>query len=161
MLLLISVFLINSDKRQDKIDHPDYSLGILLALVAMVTSLGTNVISKYAAIDGNYIVYTATANSLITIITLIDLKYKKTKLDLSLIKQVFPISFFIAVINLVGWFAYLYALKTGPLSVVAIIGGLAFLVPIVLSTLLRHERITFKKCLVVGLTGLIIVILKM
>jgi drug/metabolite transporter (DMT)-like permease len=160
LLLLICVYLINSDKKQDKLDHPDYSTGILLALLAMVTSMGTNVVSKYAAIDDNYLVYTATANSLIAIITLADLKRRKTKLRLKEIKEVFPISFFIAVINLIGWFAYLYALKSGPLSIVAIISSLAFIVPIVLSVFLRHEKITWKKSLVVGLSALIMVVLK-
>lgn len=161
LLLTVSVLLISSDKSQDKIDHPNYSLGIIFALVAMITSIGGGVISKYAAIDANYFVYTGTSNSLIALITLVDLKHKKSKLTLDLIKQVFPISFFIGLINLVGWLSCLYALESGPLSTVSIIIGLAFLVPIVLSVLLGHETITAKKCLVVGLTGMIIVVLKL
>ncbi|MFW6054549.1 MAG: EamA family transporter [Thermodesulfobacteriota bacterium] len=63
-------------------------------------------------------------------------------------------------LNLAGFYAYLQALSLGPLSLVASINGLHFVVAIVLSGIVYRERVQRTGLLGIGLTILSIVLLR-
>jgi len=55
-------------------------------------------------------------------------------------------------LNFFGFYAFLTALETGPLSVIALITGMHFVIAIILSLLLYREQMTPRRLLGIGLT---------
>jgi bacterial/archaeal transporter family protein len=64
------------------------------------------------------------------------------------------------VLNFFGFYAFLTALATGPLSVIALITGMHFVIAIGLSVLLYREKLTLRRGIGIGLTLLAILFLK-
>ena len=65
------------------------------------------------------------------------------------------------VLNFVGYYAFLSALSIGPLSLVASITGMHFVVSVVLSILIYRERLTFIRVIGFLLTILSILFLRL
>lgn len=64
------------------------------------------------------------------------------------------------VLNFFGFYAFLAALANGPLSSIALITGMHFVIAIILSILFYHEQITLRRSLGIGLTLLAVFFLK-
>jgi drug/metabolite transporter (DMT)-like permease len=64
------------------------------------------------------------------------------------------------VLNFFGFYAFLTALESGPLSAIALITGMHFVIAIILSVLLYRERLTLPRSLGIGLTLLAVFFLK-
>jgi drug/metabolite transporter (DMT)-like permease len=64
------------------------------------------------------------------------------------------------ILNFFGFYAFLIALASGPLSVIALITGMHFVIAIALSVLLYKERLTLARGVGIGLTLLTVVLLK-
>jgi drug/metabolite transporter (DMT)-like permease len=62
------------------------------------------------------------------------------------------IGILMGLLNFLGFYAFLTALGTGPLSVISLITGMHFVIAILLSVLLYHERMTLRRVFGVGLT---------
>lgn len=65
------------------------------------------------------------------------------------------------VLNFFGFYAFLTALESGPLSIIALITGMHFVIAVALSVLLYRERMTPRRILGIGLTLLAIVFLQL
>lgn len=139
-ICVILVYLVCLDKHQSKSEHVFYNKGILLSLFAMITSAATNIISRYAAIYSDPLVYMTLANLIISLT--MKAQYSITNTKIHICKKTLLVATILAVVNLIAWFSYLYALKKGPLSIVSTISSLAFVIPIFLSLLIDKEKIT-------------------
>lgn len=64
------------------------------------------------------------------------------------------------VLNFFGFYAFLTALESGPLSAIVLITGMHFVIAIILSALLYRERLTLPRSLGIGLTVLAVFFLK-
>jgi uncharacterized membrane protein len=64
-------------------------------------------------------------------------------------------------LNFFGFYAFLTALESGPLSVIALITGMHFVIAVALSVLLYRERMTPRRILGIGLTLLAVVFLQL
>ena len=64
------------------------------------------------------------------------------------------------ILNYVGFTAFMLALKDGPLSAIALITGMHFVIAIVLSMLLYKERLTLARSAGIGLTLLSVALLR-
>jgi drug/metabolite transporter (DMT)-like permease len=64
------------------------------------------------------------------------------------------------ILNYVGFTAFMLALQSGPLSAIALITGMHFVIAIVLSLLLYKERLTLTRSLGIGLTLLSVFLLR-
>lgn len=64
------------------------------------------------------------------------------------------------VLNYLGFYAFLTALARGPLSAIALITGMHFIIAILLSLLIYRERMTFRRGLGIGLSLLTVLLLK-
>ena len=62
-------------------------------------------------------------------------------------------------LNFLGFFAFLTALEVGPLSTIAVITGMHFVVAIVLSVVIYHERLSTLRCLAIIGTILTVIVL--
>ena len=63
-------------------------------------------------------------------------------------------------LNLAGFYCYLRALSMGPLSIVASINGMHFVVAVVLSVIIYRERLTWRSLAGVGASAVALVLLK-
>jgi len=70
------------------------------------------------------------------------------------------IGILMGVLNFFGFYAFLTALATGPLSVIALITGMHFVIAIGLSVLLYREKLTLRRGIGIGLTLLAVLFLK-
>jgi uncharacterized membrane protein len=64
------------------------------------------------------------------------------------------------ILNYVGFTAFMLALKDGPLSAIALITGMHFVIAIVLSVLLYKERLTVSRSFGIVLTLLSVFLLR-
>ena len=63
-------------------------------------------------------------------------------------------------INFAGYYIFLKALATGPLSIVVAITGMYFIVPIILSIIIYKEKLTFGRMAAIFLTGASVILLR-
>jgi uncharacterized membrane protein len=64
------------------------------------------------------------------------------------------------VLNFFGFYAFLTALESGPLSIIALIAGMHFVIAVALSVLLYREKMTPRRILGIGLTLLAVVLMQ-
>jgi uncharacterized membrane protein len=76
-------------------------------------------------------------------------------------KDALIIGFFMGVINFAGYYSFLKALSTGPLSIIASITGMHFVIAIILSALIYKEKLTASRILGVSLTIVSIILLRL
>ncbi len=74
--------------------------------------------------------------------------------------EAFGIGVLMGVLNYFGFSAFLTALQHGPLSAIALITGMHFVIAIILSVFLYREKLTFTRGLGIGLTLLAVFFLK-
>jgi len=70
------------------------------------------------------------------------------------------IGIMMGILNFFGFYAFLEALTRGPLSVITMITGMHFVIAILLSAWLFHEKLTLRRGVGLGLTLLAVVVLK-
>ena len=75
-------------------------------------------------------------------------------------KDAITIGIVMGVLNFLGFYAFLTALASGPLSSIALITGMHFVIAIILSVLLYQERMSLRRSLGIGLTLLAVFFLK-
>ena len=71
------------------------------------------------------------------------------------------IGFFMGLINFAGFYSFLKALSMGPLSIIASIIGMHFVIVIVLSALIYKEKLTRYRILGICLTIVSIILLRL
>lgn len=76
------------------------------------------------------------------------------------IKESIQIGIGMGVLNFFGFYAFLIALENGPLSSIALITGMHFVIAIILSVIYYREQISFRRSLGIGLTLLAVFLLK-
>lgn len=156
--LLLAAYLISAERNEDKAISANYRLGLLLTGIALLTSAGTNIVTKIAADTTTLLDYMTLANSLIIILSFIEIRVVTGATIRLPNRAELVVSFWLAVTNLIAWFAYLYALKIGPLSTTAVIAGMGFILPIVLTTIFYKEHLTHKRILAIACTVVTIIL---
>jgi len=76
------------------------------------------------------------------------------------VKPAILIGAVMGVLNFFGFYAFLTALARGPLAAIALITGIHFVIGIVLSVVIYHEKITLQRSLGIGLTLVALFLLK-
>ncbi len=122
------------------------------ALAAISSKLAAESISKSGFMTLSYLF--GTCFSLI-----IEKKWGKGK-SVGRVKEAILIGIVMGVLNFFGFYAFLIALSSGPLSSIALITGMHFVIAIILSIMLYKERITLQRSFGIGLTLLAVFLLK-
>ncbi len=160
VLMALVCFLVYSEKNNDKLISKNYKLGILLAFLAAIGSAGAFVCSKFAADFTKIIDYMALTNTLIVFISVIEMRISNKLTEVKPKIQELLLSIVLAVVNLVAWFAIIFALQTGPLNIISTITGISFIVSIALTSLVYREKISFRRLSAIFIAVIAIVILK-
>ncbi len=158
ILAVAVVFILYKNDKQDKIKN--FKVGITLALIAMITSALTTTAQKFAALYVNKLSYITLAYFINIFLVLILSKQiagennkKKSNVDARII------GLFIGIFNFIGFFFVLQAYAIGPLSIVAPLHDLNFVIAIILATLIYKEKLTTKRILGIVLSVVSVILL--
>jgi len=134
--------------------RPDGSrrTGLLLVGLCILGGALAAISSKLAAIATSKAAFMALSYLLATGFSLaIDRRWGRKKSDGNR-AEALRLGVVMGLLNFCGFYAFLTALETGPLSVIALISGMHFVIAIALSLLLYRERMTPRRLLGIGLT---------
>ena len=160
ILAVAVVFILYRNDKEDKIKN--FKLGLSLTLIAMITSALTTTAQKFAAIHVNKLSY-ITLSYIINIFLVLILNKQiagKVKSNTQKSKRdAWMIGFLIGLFNFVGFFCVLQAYSMGPLSIIAPLHDLNFVIAIILATIVYKEKLTKRRILGVILSVVSVVLL--
>lgn len=128
--------------------------GIIFVFLALFGGAAASISSKFAAMDTDKLAFMALSYLIGMIGSLGIKKALAFKTAEEKRAQAIGIGIIMGVFNFAGFYAFLIALERGPLSLIAAIVGMHFVISIVLSAVIYREKIT-----PAGLTGILLTIL--
>jgi drug/metabolite transporter (DMT)-like permease len=135
--------------------------GFLWIAVCVLCGAVATITSKLAAVSTSKAGFMALSYLLATIFSLaIDKKWGKRKAGASAGEAV-KLGVVMGLLNFFGFYAFLSALSTGPLAMIALITGMHFIIAIALSVLLYRETVSRPKMIGLGLTLLAVFFLQL
>ncbi len=135
--------------------------GFFLALVALMAGAAAAVSSKFAALYTNKMAFIALSYLMGTVGALGMQHWTQKGLTGGGFLRSLPIGIAMGILNFAGFYAFLMALTTGPLSIIAAITGMHFVIAIVLSRVIYNEKISRIGIAGICLTVLSILLLKL
>lgn len=135
--------------------------GAVFLVISLFASAIAGISSKFAAMYVGKLSFLAIVYTIAAISSLAFTK-KQTPVEPQGDKRIsLVIGGAMGILNFVGYYAFLSALSSGPLSLVASITGMHFVVSVVLSILVYKERLTFIRVIGFLLTILSIIFLRL
>jgi len=134
--------------------------GFIFVLIALFGGAAAAISSKFAASYTNKMAFIAVSYIASTLFSLGLRKKLETEEARKTHKDALIIGVIMGLINLAGYYSFLKALSTGPLSIIASITGMHFVISIILSALIYKEKLTLLRILGMFLTVLSIILLR-
>jgi drug/metabolite transporter (DMT)-like permease len=134
--------------------------GFIFVLIALFGGAAAAISSKFAASYTNKMAFIAVSYIASTLFSLGLRKKLETEEARKTHKDALIIGVIMGLINLAGYYSFLKALSTGPLSIIASITGMHFMISIILSALIYKEKLTLLRILGIFLTVLSIILLR-
>jgi drug/metabolite transporter (DMT)-like permease len=155
------VGLLAGEARSETRPEGSARAGLLFIAVCVLCGAVASISSKLAAVSTSKAAFMALSYLLATFFSLaIDRKWGKRKAGASSGEAV-KIGVVMGLLNFFGFYAFLSALATGPLSMIALITGMHFVIAIALSVLLYRESVSRPKLIGIGLTLLAVFFLQL
>ena len=110
--------------------------------VALLCGAIAAISSKFAVLYTNEMTFMALAYILSTLFSLVIKARLPAKQPVSINRDALMIGIAMGLINFVGYYTFLVALTKGPLSMIAVITGMHFVIAIVLSLVIYRESLT-------------------
>jgi drug/metabolite transporter (DMT)-like permease len=163
MLLGLSVVFVFAGEAGDKSGHRgNPRTGFLFAAACVLCGAVASISSKFAAVSTSKAGFMALSYLLGTLFALaLERKNRGGKSPWVKSGEAVWIGLCMGVLNFFGFYAFLTALESGPLSVIALITGMHFVIAVALSVLLYRERMTPRRILGIGLTLLAVAFLQL
>ena len=136
-------------------------LGFVLVAIALASGAVASVTSKFATIYTDKIAFMAVSYFLGTLFSFGLRKRLETGASTSNLRDALLIGLFMGLLNFVGFYCFLQALGTGPMSVIVSIMGMHFVIGILLSAVIYKERLTGLRILGIGLTIVSVLLLRL
>jgi len=158
ILLAMAVMLLNA-RRPGAAEQPADARvrhGLFLALLALLAGTVATISSKFAALGVDKFGFMAVSYSVSAAGSLLLRRREPGAVRRAPWRPALLLGLAMAVLNLVGFYALLAALASGPLAIIAPLTGLHFVVAIVLSLVIFHERLTLRE-----LAGIVFAVLAM
>ncbi|MBE0596065.1 MAG: DMT family transporter [Desulfuromonadales bacterium] len=135
--------------------------GLLFVTVCVLGGAIASISSKLAAVSTSKAGFMALSYLLATFFSLaIDKKWGKKTIG-SKAGEAVKIGIAMGLLNFFGFYAFLSALASGPLSMIALITGMHFVIAIALSVVIYRESITRPRLIGIGLTLLSVFFLQL
>ena len=116
-------------------------LGFLFIGISILAGALSAISSKFAALYANKMAFMAISYTFATLLSFGFRKKAQSPGANTHHKDALLIGFFMGLINLAGFYCYLKALTTGPLSIVTSITAMHFVIAIILSALIYREKL--------------------
>lgn len=134
--------------------------GLAFVFVSMLCGAIASVSSKFAALQTSKLGFMALSYVLGTVFAVGLARSPKSAKERKETKWAFIIGFTMGVINFFGFYVFLMALSSGPLSVVVTITGMHFVIAVLLSAWIYSEKMTLPRALGVALTIVSVILLR-
>ena len=162
IVLAMGVIVILTRELSDKEEsHGSIKRGAIFVFMSLVGGAVATISSKFAAMRTNMMAFIAISYIISTLFSFglrNRLQTEDTKRNQ---KDAVIIGFMMGVINFGGYYAFLKALSTGPLSIIASITGMHFVIAIILSAFIYKEKLTAWRLAGIALTVLSVVLLRL
>ncbi len=164
ILSLMALILISSQFNKNSYYKNSRNLGLMWASIAMICGAISSISCKYAANYVNKFVFIFISYVISTIFLTIALKIINPGQTIFSKKYYFKFStitigILMGILNILGFYCYLLALETGPLSLVATINGMHFVIGIIMSSIIFKDKITKKSLYGIFLTIISLILL--
>lgn len=155
------IFILTRDLHRDQETGKNIKLGILFVFISLLAGAAASISSKFAAVHTHKMAYIAVSYTVATLVSFTLRKQFQTEEADPNHRDAIVIGVIMGVINLAGYYTFLKALSTGPLSIIASIGGMHFVIAIVLSRLIYKEKLTHWRTLGLLFTIVSIILLRL
>lgn len=161
MVIAVAVIiLLTREAEQEKGARGNVRKGLILAFLSLVFGALASISSKFAALYANKLGFMALSYFLGTLFALGLTQRKKREEPAKRLKEATAIGIVMGFLNFAGFYAFLGALASGPLSLVITVTGMHFAVAVFLSIIVYREKITYRRALAVLLTMLSVFLLR-
>ena len=135
--------------------------GLIFVFVSLLSGSIASISSKFAAIHVNKLAFIAVSYIVGTLFSLGLRRKLQTEEANTNHKDAVIIGLVMGLFNLAGFYSFLKALSIGPLSIIASIIGMHFVIAIILSVLIYKEELTPLRILGISLSILSIILLRL
>ena len=164
LAIVVILILTMKDKKdkEEKVAAKKFGLGIgiILTSIALVFGAASMIVCKFAAITVNTLGYISVSYLYNIFFSLGLRKRLQTDRENPKHKNALILGIFIGVFNFAGFYILLKAFSTGPLSIIASISSLSFVIVIALSVLIYREKLTLWRIIGILLAILAVVLLR-
>lgn len=161
IVLALAVIVILAAGLNDlRIPQKNIRRGCIFVMISLFGGAAAAISSKFAASYTNKMAFIAVSYIASTLFSLGLRKKLETEEAHKTHRDALIIGVFMGLINLAGYYSFLKALSTGPLSIIASITGMHFVISIILSALIYKEKLTPLRLLGIFLTVLSIILLR-
>ncbi len=157
IIVFIAVKYLYQDSKQAK-DFKSQQIGYVIAFLTWIPGIGMEIANKFAAVTGNAELYIILTYFFLILFTFPghQLTKKKTKN----IRKTIQLGIGIGVVNFIGYFALIFALENGPLSIISPMIIFSTVIAIILTSIIHKEKITRKQLFLVILAIFGIVLIR-
>jgi drug/metabolite transporter (DMT)-like permease len=158
----VAAMVILSRRYDDKkISYGRTKLGFMCIFISVLCGSVASISSKFAAIHTNKIAFMALSYICATSFSFGIRKKLQRRHASAGHKDALIIGFVMGLINFAGFYSFLKALSIGPLSLIASITGMHFVIATILSVLIYREKVTRLNILGISLTIVSITLLRL
>jgi drug/metabolite transporter (DMT)-like permease len=158
----VAAMVILSRRYDDKkISYGRTKLGFMFIFISVLCGSVASISSKFAAIHTNKIAFMALSYICATSFSFGIRKKLQRRHASAGHKDALIIGFVMGLINFAGFYSFLKALSIGPLSLIASITGMHFVIATILSVLIYREKVTRLNILGISLTIVSIILLRL
>lgn len=161
ILLAVAVIVIlTRDAEEVKGAFGSVRKGLVLVFVSMVSGSVASISSKFAAVYSNKLGFMALSYFLGSLFSAALIRKPGKEGTPGKLTEALLIGLFMGLINFVGFYTFLTALSVGPLSIIVSITGMHFVIAVLLSVIMYHERLTRVRILGMALAAVSILFLR-
>jgi len=160
LLGLVVVIVLSGDANREQRPKGNLKTGLVMVSICVLCGAIAAISSKLAAVSVGTAGFMAMSYLFGTVFSLTIDKNRGSLKNRGPMRQTVQIGILMGILNFFGFYAFLAALTRGPLSVVAMITGMHFVIAILLSVFLYRERLPWLRQLGIGLTFLEVLLLR-
>ncbi|MRR58368.1 MAG: EamA family transporter [Deltaproteobacteria bacterium] len=156
-LALAAVLLIARERAGSGDAVRKSAAGFLFVAAAILAGAAAAISSRFAALGTDKIAFMAVSYGLSTLFVAgFGERGRRQEKAVAGSRESLSIGFLMGILNVVGYYAYLEALSRGPLSLVTVITSMHFVIAVVLSIFIYHERPTL-----LGISGIVLTVVSL
>lgn len=160
LFAVIAIIILARDQDSREKTHRNVRRGFSLVSVCVLCGAVASISSKFAAMHTNKMAFIAGSYFLGTLFSFFLRNRLVMRAAGSRRTDAVTIGVIMGLLNFVGFYVFLLALASGPLSIIASIVGLHFVISILLSVIIYSEKLTLARIIGILLTVFSVILLR-